>query len=77
MAPRHAPVAVQAEWLMLLMGQDVDIARSAGRFTVLLVPCLLMDGTGGQGCVGGGTRSGHVACAMQCSPHSTEPPMPG
>jgi len=35
---------VQAEWLMIMMGQDLSIARTAGRFTVMLVPCLVMDG---------------------------------
>ncbi|MEW5297746.1 MAG: hypothetical protein WDW36_000930 [Sanguina aurantia] len=34
----------QAERLMLAMGQDPQISRAAGRFTLLLAPCLLMDG---------------------------------
>ncbi|GAX82606.1 hypothetical protein CEUSTIGMA_g10032.t1 [Chlamydomonas eustigma] len=34
----------QAEWLMIAMGQDPDIAKAAGHFTVLLAPALIMDG---------------------------------
>ncbi|KAJ9534743.1 hypothetical protein QJQ45_013128 [Haematococcus lacustris] len=34
----------QAEWVLVAMGQDPDIARAAGRFTILLAPCLVMDG---------------------------------
>ncbi len=34
----------KAEAIMLAMGQDPDIARAAGRFTILLSPCLLLDG---------------------------------
>uniref|UniRef100_A0A7S3R462 Protein DETOXIFICATION n=1 Tax=Dunaliella tertiolecta TaxID=3047 RepID=A0A7S3R462_DUNTE len=34
----------KAEYLMIMMGQDLTIARTAGRFTVMLAPCLVMDG---------------------------------
>lgn len=34
----------QAEWLMVAMGQDPEISKAAGRFTVLLAPALIMDG---------------------------------
>ncbi|PNH05195.1 MATE efflux family protein 5 [Tetrabaena socialis] len=34
----------KSESLMLAMGQDPDIARAAGRFTLMLSPCLLLDG---------------------------------
>eukprot|EP00195_Chlamydomonas_chlamydogama_P009762 CAMPEP_0202901800 /NCGR_PEP_ID=MMETSP1392-20130828/14735_1 /ASSEMBLY_ACC=CAM_ASM_000868 /TAXON_ID=225041 /ORGANISM="Chlamydomonas chlamydogama, Strain SAG 11-48b" /LENGTH=532 /DNA_ID=CAMNT_0049588419 /DNA_START=201 /DNA_END=1799 /DNA_ORIENTATION=- len=34
----------QAEWIMTAMGQDPDIAKAAGRFTMLLAPALIMDG---------------------------------
>ncbi len=34
----------QAEWIMVRMGQDPDIARAASHFTVLLAPALLLDG---------------------------------
>ena len=34
----------KAEHLMLLMGQDPDIARAAAQFTLLLAPCLIIDG---------------------------------
>lgn len=40
----HGPCPPQAEWLMVAMGQDKDIAKAAGRFTLLLAPCLIMDG---------------------------------
>lgn len=33
-----------SESLMVKMGQDPEIARMAGRFTVLLAPALIMDG---------------------------------
>eukprot|EP00798_Chlamydomonas_sp_ICE-L_P010241 gene10241-8158_t len=32
-----------AEWLLVAMGQDPEIARGAGRLTMLLAPCLVMD----------------------------------
>ncbi|GIL78274.1 hypothetical protein Vretimale_7649 [Volvox reticuliferus] len=34
----------KAESLMLAMGQDPHIAKAAGRFTMLLSPCLVLDG---------------------------------
>ncbi|PNW77624.1 hypothetical protein CHLRE_10g444900v5 [Chlamydomonas reinhardtii] len=34
----------KAEAMMLAMGQDPVIAKAAGRFTMLLSPCLLLDG---------------------------------
>jgi len=34
----------QAEWLMVVTGQDPAIAKAAGRFTILLAPALIMDG---------------------------------